>query len=61
MRQGVGTFNEFEGRRDGAKIDYVFAEPGTRVRQAEIIRDHRGGRYPSDHYPVSARLTLPDP
>lgn len=23
--------------------------------------DNRGGRYPSDHYPVSARLMLPDP
>lgn len=55
---GAGTFNEFAGRRDGAKIDYVFAEPETEVRQADIIRDHRDGRYPSDHFPVSARLTL---
>lgn len=55
----VGTFNAFEGRLDGPKIDYVFVEPDARVREAGIIREQRDGRYPSDHYPVYAEITLP--
>ena len=54
----VGTGNRFTGRRDGAKIDYVFVEPGTKVTEATIIRTSREGRYPSDHFPVGARLRL---
>lgn len=57
--QAVGTGGGFEGRRDGPKIDYVFVEPETRVRRAEIIRDSRDGRYPSDHFPVYAEIALP--
>jgi len=55
----VGTGGGFEGLRDGPKIDYVFAEPNARVRQAGIVYDNRDGRYPSDHFPVYARITLP--
>jgi len=56
----VGTGGGFEGLRDGPKIDYVFAEPDARVRKAGIIRDHRNGRYPSDHFPVYAEIALPE-
>jgi endonuclease/exonuclease/phosphatase family metal-dependent hydrolase len=52
----VGTFGAFTGRRDGAKIDYVLAEPSTRVLAAEIVRDNVEEQYPSDHYPVTAVL-----
>ena len=56
----VGTFNRFEGVRSGGKIDYVFVLPGTEVLEAKIIFDTPGGRCPSDHFPVMARLELPD-
>jgi len=52
----VGTFNGFRGESNGAKIDYVLVDDGWRVLCAEIVRDHDGGRYPSDHYPVIAAL-----
>jgi endonuclease/exonuclease/phosphatase family metal-dependent hydrolase len=55
---GVGTFNSFEGQRSGEKIDYVFTQPGVEVLQAEILRDNKDGQYPSDHFPVVARLAL---
>jgi endonuclease/exonuclease/phosphatase family metal-dependent hydrolase len=58
--QPVGTGGGFEGLRDGPKIDYVFAEPDAQVRKAGIIRDHRDDRYPSDHFPVYAEITLPE-
>jgi endonuclease/exonuclease/phosphatase family metal-dependent hydrolase len=55
----VGTFTGFRsGRIEGEKIDYIFAQPGTEVLSASIVRTSRDGRYPSDHFPVVARLAL---
>jgi endonuclease/exonuclease/phosphatase family metal-dependent hydrolase len=56
----VGTFNGFKmGNTAGDKIDYVLVQPGTEVIGAEIIRTSRDDRYPSDHFPVVARVRLP--
>ena len=56
----VGTFSGFKiGQTRGPKIDYVLVQPGAEVLSAEIIRTSRGGRYPSDHFPVVARVRLP--
>lgn len=58
----VGTFTAFtSGNVDGEKIDYVLAQPRTEVLFADIVRFSRGGRYPSDHFPVVARVRLPEP
>ena len=55
----VGTFNGFKiGQTAGEKIDFVFVEPGTEVLEAAIVRTSREGRYPSDHFPVTARIRL---
>ena len=54
----VGTFNRFKGDRSGEKIDYVFVQPGRMVLEAAILHDNEGRRYPSDHFPVLARLSL---
>jgi endonuclease/exonuclease/phosphatase family metal-dependent hydrolase len=55
----VGTFSGFkEGSIDGPKIDYVLVTPGTEVLAAAIVRTGRSGRYPSDHFPVTARVRL---
>jgi endonuclease/exonuclease/phosphatase family metal-dependent hydrolase len=57
----VGTYNGFKsGTVSGDKIDYVLVEPGTDVLRAEIVRTSRDGRYPSDHFPVVARVRLGD-
>ena len=42
------------------KIDYVLVQPGTEVMAAEIVRYSRNSRYPSDHFPVTARVRLVD-
>jgi len=56
----VGTFNAFRlGNTGGAKIDYVLVPGGATVLDAAIIRTEREGRYPSDHFPVSASVRLP--
>ena len=55
----VGTFSGFKiGNTTGAKIDYVLVQPGTEVLDAAIVRTSRDGRYPSDHFPVVARVRL---
>ena len=54
----VGTFNEFKGIRTGDKIDYIFTMPGLKVLDAKIVHENIDGRYPSDHFPVTATLGL---
>jgi endonuclease/exonuclease/phosphatase family metal-dependent hydrolase len=53
---GVGTFNGFEGRTDGEKIDFVLVDRNWQVLDAAIVTTSREGRYPSDHFPVTAVL-----
>lgn len=54
----VGTFNGFRGDRSSDKIDYIFVEPDMRVLDAAILYDNENGRYPSDHFPIVALLSL---
>jgi endonuclease/exonuclease/phosphatase family metal-dependent hydrolase len=55
----VGTFTGFTlDQFGGPKIDYVLVQPGTEVLSAAIVRTARDGRYPSDHFPVVARIQL---
>ena len=58
----AGTFTGFKfGQVNGDKIDYILVQPGTEVLSAEIVRTSRADRYPSDHFPVVARVRLPIP
>ena len=53
----VGTANSFKlGQTRGEKIDYIFVAPETDVLNAAILRNATDGRYPSDHFPVTARI-----
>jgi endonuclease/exonuclease/phosphatase family metal-dependent hydrolase len=57
----AGTFSGFKFGSHGAdKIDYVLVPPGTDVMAADIVRFSRNDRYPSDHFPVTARVRLVD-
>jgi endonuclease/exonuclease/phosphatase family metal-dependent hydrolase len=56
----VNTYHAFRGTTDGPRIDFVFASPGWRPLEAAIVRTSRAGRYPSDHFPVTARLAWPE-
>lgn len=55
-----GTFGGWKGRSDGNRIDYIYVtSKGWKIVEAAILRDHSAdNRYPSDHYPVNARLIL---
>lgn len=57
---GAWTMNAFGDRRGPAlgKIDYVLVDDWWQVVEAAIVRASREGRYPSDHFPVTARLVM---
>ena len=52
------TFHEFAGGTEGEPIDYLFFTPDVAVLETTVYRDEYGGKYPSDHYPVAARVML---
>ncbi len=51
-----GTFGAFSGRTAGGRIDWVLADKTLFIKSASIDRTAENGRYPSDHYPVTAVL-----
>jgi endonuclease/exonuclease/phosphatase family metal-dependent hydrolase len=53
---GEGTFNGFSGDTSGARIDAILASSDWTVLEADIVHTERSGRYPSDHFPVTASL-----
>jgi len=59
QRKKVGTYNGFTGQSDGPKIDYIMVRPSMKVIEASILQTNQKGRYPSDHYPVTAQVSLP--
>jgi endonuclease/exonuclease/phosphatase family metal-dependent hydrolase len=52
------SFNGFKGTVKGSRIDFVFHTTHYKATAATIDRTSREGRYPSDHYPVTAVLEL---
>jgi endonuclease/exonuclease/phosphatase family metal-dependent hydrolase len=52
----VGTFNAFRGDSTGDKIDAILIDPSWHVESATIDRTRDGALWPSDHFPVTARL-----
>lgn len=69
METNVRTFHAFKGVTDttgkggpqGAlteKIDFILVDDKWTVFEAAIDRTSREGRYPSDHFPVTARVRL---
>lgn len=54
------SFNGFKGTVAGSRIDFIFHTAHFRATAAAIVRVARNGRYPSDHYPVTAVLVPAD-
>jgi len=55
------TLHKFRGEEfpsEDGKLDWVFARGDLEARDAEVIRESRNGRYPSDHYFVSAEVDI---
>jgi len=56
--RGEGTFHGFTGKAREGRIDWVLTSADLRPKKAYIIRFHRQGRYPSDHFPVGVVLEV---
>ena len=57
--KNVGTFHGFQ-QPGTDKIDYVFVDDRTNVSESTILDEKFDGRYPSDHFLVSATITFKD-
>lgn len=47
---------QYEKKALGKKIDFIFTLGSAEPQSATIVKDSEGGRYPSDHYFVSAEV-----
>jgi endonuclease/exonuclease/phosphatase family metal-dependent hydrolase len=55
----VGTFNSFHvDEAPSARIDYVFVDRHLDVLKYAALSDSFDRRYPSDHFPVVARVVF---
>lgn len=52
------TGHGFKGITEGSAIDHILVEEKTLIIDANIDQRSVDGKYPSDHYPVTARLKL---
>ena len=55
----AGTLHGFDGRANDQRIDWILSSADFTPRHAGIDRSHDDGRYPSDHFPVTAVLDWP--
>ena len=53
-----GTFHGFKGSPGTARIDWILYRGTLDFKQAEVITANENGRYPSDHFPVSAAFSV---
>jgi endonuclease/exonuclease/phosphatase family metal-dependent hydrolase len=57
LEEEIGlTAHSFQGGSEGMPIDYIFVSPDVLVYEVLIDRREVDGGFPSDHYPVIARL-----
>jgi endonuclease/exonuclease/phosphatase family metal-dependent hydrolase len=52
----LGTYHAFSGTAIPVKIDYIFVSRGLAVLDCRITRFQEGRVYPSDHFPLVARI-----
>lgn len=63
VRRGdeVDTFHNFNGPRAGTnRIDWILSRGPVQTDLTQIVTCHKDGQYPSDHFPVIARVRLGD-
>lgn len=53
-----GTYNGFEENKVGDRIDWILSTSEFVVDHMEIVKFHKNGKYPSDHFPVMATLNV---
>lgn len=52
------TMGHFKGKSRGLHIDYIFVSEEFKIENVEIIKYQKNKKYPSDHYPLLAEISL---
>lgn len=52
------TMSAFKGKEKGMHIDYIFVTEEFTIEDVDILKYNENGKYPSDHYPLIAQLSL---
>jgi len=50
------THHDFQGVPRQCRMDWILVSGEFRVVEAVVVRSHRNGRYPSDHFPYAVSL-----
>jgi endonuclease/exonuclease/phosphatase family metal-dependent hydrolase len=50
------THHDFRGIPGKCRMDWILVSEDFQVKEARVIRDSFGGRYPSDHFPYVVEL-----
>lgn len=57
LNETLNTFHNYKPvRADDERIDWILARGPVTVDEAAIVTYHEGEQYPSDHFPVTARV-----
>lgn len=54
--ENEGTFHGFTGTPGEGRIDWILTSDRLRATESTIVRSSENGRFPSDHFPVTAIL-----
>jgi endonuclease/exonuclease/phosphatase family metal-dependent hydrolase len=55
--EALGTFHNYRGpQAGGGRIDWILLRGPWQVESSEVVTFSQDGQYPSDHFPVMARL-----
>lgn len=61
FNETIGTFNGFRpGPKDGPRIDWILARGPVQTLREGVVTFGREGQFPSDHFPVVARVKVED-
>lgn len=52
------TMSMFKGKEKGVHIDYIFVSEEFEIEDAEVVKYNKEGKYPSDHYPIVAKVKV---
>ncbi|MGN6552235.1 MAG: endonuclease/exonuclease/phosphatase family protein [Verrucomicrobiota bacterium] len=59
--EGLNTSNGFkEIRKNGVRIDWILTRGNVVTESTKIVTFSRNGQFPSDHFPVVARMRFPE-
>lgn len=62
QNERMNSFNGFrEPRQEGVRIDWILGRGVAEVAKTEVVTYREDGKFPSDHFPVVAWLTLARP